>query len=187
MQFLGRGYDALAADALRDVPVTRPISKPCWRYIEAMRDSLERLGRFDPEQAQEQLRAGFGGLFIERDGALAIGFALRPDGADFGLDHLYVVPAAQRLGVGGQVLGRLLLDADRRGLAVSVGALRGNDSNRFYRRHGFAPVARNRMGHRIPAPGGGPPGCALKRRGPGAGHASPGRNQVRGRVTPRWP
>ena len=47
---------------------------------------------------------------------------VRPDGDGLRLDHLYVVPAAQGLGVGGQVLGRLLRDADLRGLPVRVGA-----------------------------------------------------------------
>jgi hypothetical protein len=32
---------------------------------------------------------------------------------------------------------KILQEADRLGLAVSLGALRDSDSNRFYRRHGF--------------------------------------------------
>ncbi len=66
-----------------------------------------------------------------------------------------MVPAAQGLGVGGQVLGRLLRDADLRGLPVRVGALRGSDSNRFYRRHGFEPVAESEwdIDYLRPAPG----------------------------------
>lgn len=141
MQFLGRGYDALLA--IR---------------IEAMRDSLERLGRFDPERARARLRATFRPdhtWFIERDGARIGFYALRPDGDGLRLDHLYVVPAAQGLGVGGQVLGRLLRDADLRGLPVRVGALRGSDSNRFYRRHGFEPVAESEwdIDYLRPAPG----------------------------------
>ncbi|WP_238923048.1 VOC family protein [Achromobacter ruhlandii] len=145
MQFLGRGYDALAAGALRDAPVTEADFDTLLAIrIEAMRDSLERLGRFDPERARARLRATFRPdhtWFIERDGARIGFYAVRPDGDGLRLDHLYVVPAAQGLGVGGQVLGRLLQDADRRGLSVSVGALRGSDSNRFYRRHGFAQVS----------------------------------------------
>lgn len=145
MQFLGRGYDALAAGALRDAPVTEADFDTLLAIrIEAMRDSLERLGRFDPERARARLRATFRPdhtWFIERDGARIGFYAVRPDGDGLRLDHLYVVPAAQGLGVGGQVLGRLLQDADRRGLPVSVGALRGSDSNRFYRRHGFAQVS----------------------------------------------
>lgn len=161
MQFLGQGYDALAPGALRDAPVTEADFETLLAIrIEAMRDSLERLGRFDPARARARarLRATFRPehtWFIERDGARIGFYALRPDGAGLRLDHLYVVPPAQGLGVGGQVLGRLLLDADRRGLPVRVGALRGSDSNRFYRRHGFEPVAQGEwdIDYLRPAPG----------------------------------
>ena len=159
MQFLGRGYDALAAGALRDAPVGEADFDALLAIrIEAMRDSLERLGRFDPERARARLRATFRPdhtWFIERDGARIGFYALRPDGDGLRLDHLYVVPAAQGLGVGGQVLGRLLRDADLRGLPVRVGALRGSDSNRFYRRHGCEPVAESEwdIDYLRPAPG----------------------------------
>ncbi|WP_238911333.1 GNAT family N-acetyltransferase [Achromobacter xylosoxidans] len=159
MQFLGRGYDALATGALRDAPVGEADFDALLAIrIEAMRDSLERLGRFDPERARARLRATFRPdhtWFIERDGARIGFYALRPDGDGLRLDHLYVVPAAQGLGVGGQVLGRLLRDADLRGLPVRVGALRGSDSNRFYRRHGFEPVAESEwdIDYLRPAPG----------------------------------
>lgn len=159
MQFLGRGYDALAAGALRDAPVSEADFDALLAIrIEAMRDSLERLGRFDPERARARLRATFRPdhtWFIERDGARIGFYGLRPDGDGLRLDHLYVVPAAQGLGVGGQVLGRLLRDADLRGLPVRVGALRGSDSNRFYRRHGFEPVAESEwdIDYLRPAPG----------------------------------
>lgn len=159
MQFLGRGYDALAAGALRDAPVGEADFDALLAIrIEAMRDSLERLGRFDPERARARLRATFRPdhtWFIERDGARIGFYALRPDGDGLRLDHLYVVPAAQGLGAGGQVLGRLLRDADLRGLPVRVGALRGSDSNRFYRRHGFEPVAESEwdIDYLRPAPG----------------------------------
>lgn len=159
MQFLGRGYDALAAGAQRDAPVGEADFDALLAIrIEAMRDSLERLGRFDPERARARLRATFRPdhtWFIERDGARIGFYALRPDGDGLRLDHLYVVPAAQGLGVGGQVLGRLLRDADLRGLPVRVGALRGSDSNRFYRRHGFEPVAESEwdIDYLRPAPG----------------------------------
>lgn len=159
MQFLGRGYDAPAAGALRDAPVGEADFDALLAIrIEAMRDSLERLGRFDPERARARLRATFRPdhtWFIERDGARIGFYALRPDGDGLRLDHLYVVPAAQGLGVGGQVLGRLLRDADLRGLPVRVGALRGSDSNRFYRRHGFEPVAESEwdIDYLRPAPG----------------------------------
>lgn len=74
---------------------------------------------------------------IEQDGQRIGFYALRPEGDGLRLDHLYIRPAAQGSGLGGQVMRKILLEADRLGLAVSLGALRGSDSNRFYRRHGF--------------------------------------------------
>ena len=73
LQFLGRGYDALAPAALRDLPVTEADFEALLAIrIEAMRDSLERLGRFDPERARARLRSTFRPehtWIIERDGA----------------------------------------------------------------------------------------------------------------------
>ncbi|WP_029954213.1 GNAT family N-acetyltransferase [Achromobacter sp. DH1f] len=159
LQFLGRGYDALAPAVLRDLPVTEADFEALLAIrIEAMRESLERLGRFDPERARARLRSAFRPehtWIIERGGARVGFYALRPDGDGLRLDHLYVVPAVQGLGVGGQVLDRLLRDADSRGLPVRVGALRGSDSNRFYRRHGFVQVEESEwdIDYLRPAPG----------------------------------
>jgi GNAT superfamily N-acetyltransferase len=109
-----------------------------------MRESLERLGRFDPERARSRLRGTFRPectWSIEVDGQRLGFYALRPDGDGLRLDHLYLRPGAQGEGLGGQVLRRILDEADRLGLPVRVGALRGSDSNRFYRRHGFVQTA----------------------------------------------
>jgi predicted enzyme related to lactoylglutathione lyase/GNAT superfamily N-acetyltransferase len=147
LQFLGQGYDALAASAatgrggLRFPPTSEADFEALLALrIAAMRESLERLGRFDPARARSRLRNTFRPectWFIEQDGE-AVGFySVRPDGDGLRLDHLYLHPAAQGQGLGGQVMRRILEDADSRGLPVSVGALRDSDSNRFYRRHGF--------------------------------------------------
>ncbi len=141
LQFLGQGYDALARPALRYEPVGEADFEALLALrIEAMRPSLERLGRFDPQRARSRLRATFRPEHtwsIELDGQ-RVGFcALRPDGDGLRLDHLYLRPNASGQGLGGQVLRRILDEADRLGLPVRVGALRGSDSNRFYRRHGF--------------------------------------------------
>jgi len=111
--------------------------------IEAMRASLTALGRFDPLRARERFLGGFEPsctrhIVVE---GRRVGFVVvkeRPDGLL--LDHLYVRPGAQGRGIGALVLRGILNDADARGLAVSVGALRGSDSNRFYARHGFEHV-----------------------------------------------
>lgn len=111
--------------------------------IAAMRESLERIGRFDPQRARERFLAAFEPTlcrFIEADGARA-GFVLvRPQEDYWLLDHLYVLPAYQGRGIGAHVLREIFSHADTLRLPVRVGALRGSDSNRFYRRHGFAQV-----------------------------------------------
>lgn len=141
LQFLGQGYDALARPALRYEPVGEADFEALLALrIEAMRPSLERLGRFDPQRARSRLRATFRPEHtwsIELDGQRVGFYALRPDGGGLRLDHLYLRPDASGQGLGGQVLRRILDEADRLGLPVRVGALRGSDSNRFYRRHGF--------------------------------------------------
>ncbi|KRA00857.1 MAG: GNAT family N-acetyltransferase [Achromobacter sp.] len=170
LQFLGRGYDELApgtargaaaetasdiakeaaSDASKDAAPLRftPAAESDFEAllalrIAAMRDSLERLGRFDPDRARERLRGTFRPectWHIEADGERVGFYCLRPDGDGLRLDHLYVHPSAQGRGLGGQVLRRILRDADRRRAKVTLSALRGSDSNRFYRRHGFVPT-----------------------------------------------
>lgn len=117
--------------------------------IAAMRESLERLGRFDPQRARDRFLAGFEPactrhVVVEGE---RVGFVVvreRPaagaGGRELLLDHLYVLPAHQGRGLGAGVLARVFAQADAQGLPVRVGALRGSDSNRFYRRHGFVPV-----------------------------------------------
>ena len=78
--------------------------------IAAMRDSLERVGRFDPERARERLRKSF---YPEHTGFVVlngrrIGFyTFRPAADDFHLDHLYVHPDCQSRGVDSQVIRHL--------------------------------------------------------------------------------
>jgi GNAT superfamily N-acetyltransferase len=109
--------------------------------VAAMRESLERLGRFDPVRARERLRSSFRPehtRFIEFEGAKVGFYALSPSPEGLRLDHLYVHPRYQNRGIGGVVLRTICAEADQRGLAVLVGALKESASNRFYQRHGFA-------------------------------------------------
>ncbi|MEB3099026.1 GNAT family N-acetyltransferase [Achromobacter sp. D10] len=159
LQFLGRGYDEVATPQLRYSPVSEADFEDLLALrIEAMRESLERLGRFDPQRARSRLRSTFRPEHtwsIERDDQRIGFYALRPDGDGLRLDHLYIRPAAQGLGLGAQVLGRILQEADSRGLPVSLSALRDSDSNRFYRRHGFVQTGESEwdIDYLRPAPG----------------------------------
>lgn len=111
--------------------------------VDAMRDSLERIGRFDPQRARDRFLSGFLPGYTrhilidcERAGFVVV----RPDGDRLLLDHLYITSAWQRRGVGAAVLARVFIEADALGLPLRVGALRGSDANRFYQRHGFVLV-----------------------------------------------
>jgi GNAT superfamily N-acetyltransferase len=110
----------------------------------AMRESLQRLGRFDPQRARERLSRAFEPAHTRHIlmGGERVGFlvllpmpALNPE--HLVLDHLYVAPQAQRLGVGSWVMEQVLDEADRLHLAVRVTALKLSDANGFYLHHGF--------------------------------------------------
>ncbi len=113
--------------------------------IAAMRESLERLGRFDPQRARDRFLSGFDPAATRHvvvEGQ-RVGFVVVRSHADgLLLDHLYIVPSAQGRGIGAAVMADVLADADARGLRVRVGALRDSASNRFYERHGFELVER---------------------------------------------
>jgi GNAT superfamily N-acetyltransferase len=112
--------------------------------VVAMRESLERIGRFDPQRARDRLLANFSPSCTEVivwEGR-RVGFHVvrrAPEGLV--LDHLYLLPSHQGRGIGAAVITRILSAADREGLAVQVTALKGSEANAFYRRHGFSLTA----------------------------------------------
>lgn len=111
--------------------------------IEAMQESLERLGRFDPARARERFRASFSPQYtrhVSKDEE-RVGFvAVRPQADGLLLDHLYIRPGFQGQGLGSAVLTCIFAEADAAGLAVTVGALKKSASNRFYVLRGFGKV-----------------------------------------------
>ena len=115
--------------------------------IEALRESLERLGRYDPSRARARLADGFAPQYmhhIEVDGQ-RIGFVtLRPDDAaqpiSIRLNHLYIRPGAQGRGTGEWVLNWAKRQAVCAGRDITLSALKQSDANRFYLRHGFVTV-----------------------------------------------
>jgi GNAT superfamily N-acetyltransferase len=113
--------------------------------VEAMRESLQRIGRFDPVRARERFLSGFSPehtRHVAVNGS-RVGFVVvRPYEQGLLLDHLYVHPDQQDKGIGAAVLAQVFAEADTSGLQLRVGALRDSDSNRFYARHGFVQVER---------------------------------------------
>ncbi|SFB02268.1 Acetyltransferase (GNAT) domain-containing protein [Collimonas sp. OK607] len=112
--------------------------------IAAMRESLERVGRFDPVRARERFRANFSASHTRHVilNGLKVGFvAVKPAQDQLLLDHLYIRPGNQGQGIGAAVLARICKEADDQSMPLRVGALRGSDSNRFYQRNGFEFLA----------------------------------------------
>ena len=113
--------------------------------IATMRESLERLGRFDPQRAAERFRSSFRPADTHRivvDGIDAGCVALWPEPVDaMRIEHFYLSTPFQRRGLGSAVLARLFSGAPGSVKLFRVGALRESDANRFYQRHGFVQVA----------------------------------------------
>ncbi|MGI4861585.1 MAG: GNAT family N-acetyltransferase [Janthinobacterium lividum] len=112
--------------------------------IAAMRESLEAVGRFDPDRARERLRSGFRPQdthHIALSGVRVGFYALTRHPDHWSLDHLYLHPAHAGHGVGSQVLATICARADLAGMPLHVGALRGSRSNRFYASHGFVTTS----------------------------------------------
>jgi GNAT superfamily N-acetyltransferase len=110
--------------------------------IDAMRPSLERVGRFDLARSRERLSAGFVVPYMHHivlDGDQRVGFVtLKPEGTDaLRLDHLYLRTGFQGRGIGEWVMHWAKAQARERQLDIKLTALVKSDANRFYLRHGF--------------------------------------------------
>lgn len=115
--------------------------------IVAMRESLERIGRFDYERAAQRFRSTFrpGDTRLIRVADATAGcVAWWPQDEVVRIEHFYLAPAFQRLGLGAAVLRRVFAEAGGTAARVTrfrLAALRDSDANRFYARHGFVPLA----------------------------------------------
>ena len=111
--------------------------------IDAMRESLEQIGRFDATRARERFQAGFSPentRHIEHN-TERVGFVVTKKQTEFMLlDHLYVHPKHQSKGIGSAVISQVIVEANALNFPVRVGALRESDSNQFYLAHGFQLV-----------------------------------------------
>lgn len=115
----------------------------------AMRPSLERIGRFDPERARARFRGSFRPehtrLILAPTGQLIGCVAFGPHDGALLLEHFYMLPEAQGGGIGSAVLRQLLAEADAAGLPIQLDVLRESDAKRFYERHGFAETHRDEL------------------------------------------
>jgi ribosomal protein S18 acetylase RimI-like enzyme len=109
----------------------------------ALRESLERLGIFSPERSRERLRSNFRPEFmrhIVHNGNRVGLVTVWPEGDALKLQHLYLAPGSQRLGIGAWVLEQVKAEARAQGRDLKLEALPQSEANHFYQRHGFVQV-----------------------------------------------
>ena len=108
--------------------------------LAVMRESLERIGRFDRMRARDRFLDSFEPVHtqhIEWEGVRVGALVVKPQAARLLLEHLYIEPDQQDKGIGAAVLAHVCARADAEGKSVHLRSLKGSDSNRFYQRHGF--------------------------------------------------
>lgn len=109
--------------------------------IEAMRESLEALGRFNRIRSVERFRASFSPDDTKRimNGNVLVGFFAVTERDDhLYLGHLYISPRYQSSGIGSAVMKNLINSSEEKMKPIRLGALKSSRSNAFYRRHGFS-------------------------------------------------
>ena len=109
----------------------------------AMQKSLEELGRFDRKRARQRFLENFQPETTRKiliNDAL-VGFYVVTEFASYlHIDHLYVDPRHQGKKIGSTVLTKIIADGRLADKPVKLGALKGSESNRFYKSHGFIQV-----------------------------------------------
>lgn len=103
--------------------------------VEAMKPSLEAVGRFDPERARKR----FLETYVPQDTQIILSnndligfFVVREHPDHLYLDHIYVHPAHQGGGLGRRIIRSVQDQARKAGLPVRLIALRESQANDFY-------------------------------------------------------
>ena len=106
----------------------------------AMKESLEAIGRFDPDRAKKRFLDGFKPEITEKvylSETLVGFFVLRDKNDHLYLDHLYITPSFQGSKIGSKIITIIKHRAKTAGKPLRLGALKGSRSNDFYTAHGF--------------------------------------------------
>ncbi|MFT5577612.1 MAG: GNAT superfamily N-acetyltransferase [Paraglaciecola psychrophila] len=109
--------------------------------IFAMKESLENIGRFDPVRARSRFLETFNYGDIKKvliNQELAGFYVLKNNEDHVYVDHLYVHPKYQSLGLGSVILSTIKDLAKSQNLPIRLGALRESRSNEFYKKNGFS-------------------------------------------------
>lgn len=108
--------------------------------VAAMQESLEAIGRFDPERARTRFMENFSKADTKKiliDDQLIGFYVLKEKEDHLWLDHLYIHPQFQGGGIGGKIVDLVKSIAKAKKLPIRLGALRDSKSNDFYQKQGF--------------------------------------------------
>jgi ribosomal protein S18 acetylase RimI-like enzyme len=109
--------------------------------IRAMREHLERIGRFDPERRRSRMRKQFdAGILhvIEQDGAMLGCVGIEPGPDHIEIHSLFLDIGAQGRGLGAEVFRHVL--AAHPGRVFRLEVLKESPARRFWERQGFVLV-----------------------------------------------
>ncbi|MEJ8473463.1 GNAT family N-acetyltransferase [Roseibium algae] len=107
---------------------------------DAMRPSLEAIGRFDSTRVRTRFLEGFiseDTWQIRDDNQLAGFFVLRSKEDHLYLDHLYIAPDCQGRGIGNVVMKVVKAKATLKCQPIRLRSLKIGPSNGFYQSQGF--------------------------------------------------
>ncbi|WP_104110515.1 GNAT family N-acetyltransferase [Arthrobacter sp. N199823] len=106
---------------------------------EVMRADLERLGRYDAIRVRQRFLDAFLPEYtqvIVANGQDIGLVALRPEADAVWLEHFYIAPDYQGLGIGREVLARIMQE-EHFTKPLRLNVLQGSPARRLYERHGF--------------------------------------------------
>ena len=112
--------------------------------VEAMRPSLQAVGRFDPERAKNRFLSSFHApdtkiIYVKEE--IAGFFVVLENSDHLYLNHLYIIAGFQGHGIGRKIISDLKIEAISSSLPIRLRALNGSSSIEFYESCGFEFVS----------------------------------------------
>ena len=108
--------------------------------LAAMRESLEKIGRFDAARARARLTQDFRTkntkCFIYKTKIIAF-IISKQENEDIVVSHLYVLPEFQNRGIGKFVLDKIITQGKKEQRNIRLLALKESRANNFYVKNGF--------------------------------------------------
>ncbi|MCP4340639.1 MAG: GNAT family N-acetyltransferase [Desulfobulbaceae bacterium] len=108
-----------------------------------MRESLKKIGRFDPVRARNRLIKDFetNQTKCYFFGKTIIGFIItKVENEEIILKHLYVDPKFQNMGIGKSILSRIIKQGKEEKRTIRLITLKESRANSFYLKNGFKHV-----------------------------------------------